>query len=234
MSKLQYVGTYEVPLENISWSEFSANEMDDSQRQRLSSELEGIGLPVTLPSLLKKEDGYEVLGGRHRITEWGNLGHDSIVCNVFAGNLSKEEKFNLVNNLNTVHGKTSKKKLKQIIDAQELTLAKLDIFRHPTVEIMKMMQEQRVEQGRESMKLKADVLKIAQRVSKKVAEVIAKNEEAAVVCFVIDGQPVSVVKIDANVKTLKSNVRMLQMAMEESLSDWLEHGESVSFEENEI
>lgn len=234
MSKLTYLGTFAVPLENISWSEFSANEMTADQSDRLHHELEQFGVVVNLPSLLKiGPESYEVLGGRHRITEWQKISHEPITCNIFEGELTNEEKFNLVNNLNTVHGQTSKSRLKAIIETQKLDLNQLDVFRHPTPEIVQILQEKPVSRDLASIQKKNDITKIAQKLSVKAARLLQDAKDAVLVCMVVDGIPMGVVNIDADPKLVKANLKNMRNAIEESLSDWIANGESVVLDDTE-
>jgi len=211
------VGVQSIPLAHVHHNPLSANEEDGATFNRLREELKSHGM-LELPVMLKQGSRYRIIAGHHRVEAWSQLGHDEIDAIVLEGKLSKEEEFNLVNNLNTVRGGLSVSRVKRIIRKNELDVRELDLFKYP---LTRLIPQQPKPIGDSTPQRRARIREMALKIAGKVAEVLLDDMNQAVVCFRIEDAPVAVIRLNMSKRSAKKQLPMLKERLMEAFEEWL-------------
>lgn len=210
-------GVQEVEIALIEANPLSANVEDGATFSRLRSELKEHGM-LELPVMLKNGTKFRVIAGHHRVEAWSQLGHATTDAIVVEGKLTKEEEFNLVNNLNTIHGGLSVSRVKRVVRQAELDVTKLDLFKYPLTRLMPGATKPIDGPAQRRAKIRDMSLRIAS----KVAEVLLDDMNAAVVCFRVEDQPVAVVRLNLTKQSARKNISTLKSKVRKSLKEWLD------------
>lgn len=226
MSEVTYLGVKNVPISRVDANPLSANEEDGATFSRLKEELKKYGL-VELPVAIESGDRFRVISGHHRVAGWREIGHEAIDVIVLAGDLSKEDEFNLVNNMNTIRGQLSVSRVKRVIRGEKLDVSKLDLFKYPITRFMPPSDAK--EQDMEAVR-RAKVRDMSLVLASKIAEVLLDKMDDPVVVLRVGDVPAAVVRLSMSKAGVRRSIADLRMRLKGAFREWLDKGE-VSGEE---
>lgn len=204
-------GVENVPIDEMEMNELSANIEDQATYERLKDELRQTGM-IELPIVLAKGDGgYRIIAGHHRIRAWADLKHATSPCVVIEGEMTPEEEFNLVNNLNLVRGTPTLTEIKRVIRAQRLDVEKVDLHKIPVAKLVPSVSG--VKDG--EMSRKAKIMNMVLRIAPKIAQAILESADDEVVVFVrVEDKPVAVVTVPLKVQDARKMMPVFVRAVE--------------------
>lgn len=191
----------EVSLDELLENEFSANEEDTTTFDKLKEQLEKWGvldLPVVreLQEAEKKPGkNYKIVHGRHRIAALKAAGetrtHVVLMATKFE---SPEDEFNLVNNINLVHGEISPRNLTKIIRRDNLDVTKIEIFKHPINSLIPRISDQAKQNNTEAQR-NAAINKMTLEIAKEIAKSLVDEKDELLTFLVVQDKPAAILRI---------------------------------------
>lgn len=215
MSKLKSLGVETFGINDVQINQLSANEEDGSTYNRLKKELEEYGM-LDLPVVLRAPDksSVRILSGHHRWRAWKELKHNKIDAIVVEGKLTKEEEFNLVNNLNSIRGDTTLSRVKRIVRQFSLDVTKLDVFKMP---LSALMPRSSMNVGNEDMARKARLRDMAIKLAGELAEILVDQRDEDLIAFAVEGKMVAVIHTNISAASVRGNVSVFKGIISESV-----------------
>jgi len=219
-------GVRRIPIQTIEMNALSANEEDGATFERLKTELGKHGM-IDLPVVLDIQGKniafeYRCIAGHHRIKAWNALGNLEVDAVVLEGELTPEEEFNLVNNLNGIRGSTTLSSVKRVIRAQKLDVSQIDLFKFPAT---KLMPSVKLEATQNTAQRRAKIRDMSLKIAPKLAEVILDDMEAVVVALRHDDKLVLTIAVDASPAFYRRNVAIIKKVIGEAIEKYeLEEG----------
>jgi ParB-like chromosome segregation protein Spo0J len=211
------VGIETLPIASLKLSKLSANRENMDTFRRLKRELSEHGL-LDLPVVQRTSSGaLKVLSGAHRTIAWAELGHTDIEAIIVEGELSPEDEFNLVNNLNAVRGEISPAKVQSIVKQQRLRADRLDLYKFPASRLSLSS----LPVSEDAMQRQARIRRLAFELVSKVATIMEDGAEAAVVCFQAGTVPVAVLRLPLSQSAAQKDIPGLKKRLEALLEEWV-------------
>lgn len=219
--KPKYVGVETFGIDDVESNQFSANEEDGATYSRLKKELQEHGL-LDLPVVLRSPDGKKVriLSGHHRWRGWKEIGNKKIDAIVVEGKLTKEEEFNLVNNMNAIRGDTTLSRVKRIVRQFNLDVTKLDVFKMP---VNAMMPKGGTALLNEDLERKARLRDMAAKLSGELAEIIVDGRNEDLIAFAVEGKLVCIVHSQQSPQVIRKNASVFKGILEKAVAEYLEN-----------
>lgn len=193
----------EVSLDDLVENEFSANEEDTTTFEKLKEQLEKWGV-LDLPVLRElREDEkpsypgktFKIVHGRHRIAALRATGETTTHVVLMATQFrSPEDEFNLVNNINLIHGDISPRTLTKIIRRDNLDVTKIDIFKHPINNLIPRASEQSAQNNTEAQR-NAAINKMTLEIAKEIAKSLVDEKDELLTFLVVQDKPVAILRI---------------------------------------
>lgn len=215
---IRRVGVDRLPVGEIRANPLSANVEDGATYARLKREIEEHGL-LELPLVLKKDNSYQFLAGQHRAKAWQELGHDSIDVLLVEGEMSPEEEFNLVNNLNQIRGTVTLANLKRVIRKHELAIEQLDVFKYPVSRLIPKLTAQTLDSD---LARRARIRDMSLQIAAKVAESLLDDINESVVVFRVKDKIAAVVRVNLTKSAARKNASILKRHIKRSFDAWLD------------
>lgn len=218
--RIRYIGVESVEITDVRASEYTANRQDDATYERLKEELQKGGM-IELPVLLQNSDGADRrwLAGHHRTRAWAELGHRRTDAVILQGDVTPEEEFNVVNNLNQVRGTTRIPEALAIARAHQLDPTKLDVFKAPIISMMGGAKTD-VHQRSDTVARRAKLRDLAIKASAKLAEAILDDLDAAIVVLRIEDKVAAVLQVPLGADQVRRDVSVLKRDLEGLMQRW--------------
>jgi len=191
-----YLSLEEIDLDLVDDNELSVNEEDDHTFQRLRDEIKSRGM-VDVPTVRPIEGGrYKVLGGRHRLAASRANGNKKEHVVVYRRAIkSKEDEFNLVNNLNAIKGTLRKGSILKVIKQQNLDPTKLDIHKMPYDLLMPVITSEDFESIQNEAQRNAKINAMSLSIAKEIAATLIDERDELLSFMVVKDKPVAVIRI---------------------------------------
>jgi citrate synthase len=213
--KLEIVGVENVLIDSVLPNLYSANEEDSSTYNRLKKELSEIGL-IEYPVVILDDSGYRYLAGTHRGKAWRELGNEYMPCVVLKGELTAEEEFNLVNNLNQVRGGINLSGIKRVIRSTSLDVTKLDLFKIPVTSLVPKVND--VNDENNDLQYRARLRDLALKLANELAEILLNNKEEDLIAFHKDGKAVAIIKSTITTAAVRSNISIFKNVLRQAIN----------------
>lgn len=184
---------------DLQTNTLSANVEDQSTFAHLRGALEKWGM-VELPVAMRTPDGgLRIVAGHHRVRAWGDLGNEVVECIVLpAGYLpTREDEFNLVNDLNRTRGQTSDSELVRVVRRESLAPERIEVHGLPKDLLMPRVQAKDLTAMDEEVARRGRILQLTQRVAREIAQVMLDELDEVVTCIVVDDKLAAVLRIPA-------------------------------------
>jgi len=215
---VKYIGVQELHIDGIAANKLSANQEDSSTFTRLKRELSEHGM-IDLPVVLANNGAYRAVAGWHRLKAWQELGHQTCPCVVLEGTLSKEQEFNLVNNLNRIRGEVTRQAVTRVIRANNLDVAALDLFKLPLASLLPNENPL----GKNDDVIRAARLRdLSLEIAERIAEVILDQKDEAVIVFRVQDKMAGVLRLRLSVQQIRRSLAVLKTMLETTFADWLD------------
>jgi len=191
----------EVSLDELVENQFSANEEDTATFEKLKGELEKWGvldLPVVRelkPEEMQPGKKYKIIHGRHRIAALKASGEASLNVVLLRAKFEHpEDEFNLVNNINLIHGDISPRTLTKIIRRDNLDVTKIDVFKHPISSLIPKITESAASKNSEAQR-NAAIHQLTLEISKEIAKSLIDEKDEMLTFLLVRDKPVAVLRI---------------------------------------
>jgi len=210
-----------IRLDELVDNALSGNVEDNRTFRRLKQELAKWGM--LQPVLVKPDNGkYRIIAGHHRARAWAELGYEDIPAIVVDGDMTPEDEFNLVNNLNLVRGEISLRKLRQAVRRMKLSPKKIDLHGIRVEHIVPEEAEEFI-QRRESdleRQIRLETLKI--QLAREIAPYVEENKEAMLWALAVRDRVLVVVVRDEDIDmaTARKAQKQIKQAMSEAWKEW--------------
>jgi len=215
---IRRVGVERLLLAEIRANPLSANLEDGATYARLKRELEEHGL-LELPLVLKRDDTYQFLAGHHRAKAWGELGHKSIDAILVEGEMTPEEEFNLVNNLNQIRGSVTLVNLKRVIRKEQLAVDRLDVFKYPVSRLTPKLTGATLDSN---LARRAKIRDMSLQIAGKIAESLLDDINESVVVFRVKDKVAAVVRVNLTKSATRKNASILKKLIQQIFEAWLD------------
>lgn len=182
-----------VDIDLIDDNPLSANEEDTITFNRLQKEMEEHGL-LEIPILKREPTGrYTMISGKHRKDAFRELGGKKILATIVDAKhfKSREDEFNLVNNMNLIRGDMKRKTLSVIIPNR---------FLAPTIPNKDLVD------GNAEAKRNARINQLILEISKEIAEQIVREKDEMLSLIIVQDTIVSLVRLPVKSKKIARNL----------------------------
>lgn len=207
----------------------SANEQDTVTFKKLTDQVDRLGL-IEIPVVMKKPDGrYAMISGKHRKDSFVHLGGREIPAIVIDKPASKEDEFNLVNNMNLIKGDMRKRELVKIIKENDLDPTKIDLLKMPSALLMPSINHEDLAKKSEELKRRARLNELVLEISKQIAEQVLREKDELVSLIVLNDTIAAVIRVPFKSKKLVRNKGdEIKVKIEKALMDVESSEESAS------
>lgn len=217
MIKLKSAGVETFGIDDVQINQLSANEEDGSTYTRLKKELMDYGM-LEYPVVLRSPDqSVRIISGHHRWRAWKELKHKDIQAIVVVGKLTKEDEFNLVNNMNSIRGDTTLSRVKRIVRQFNLDVSKLDVFKMP---VNALMPKGGTSFVNEDMERKARLRDMAVKLSGELAEILVDNRDEDLVAFALEGKLVAVIHTQSTPQAIRKNASVFKGILSKAVAEF--------------
>jgi len=203
-------------VDKLETNQLSGNEEDGSTFKRLKKELSKYGM-VELPVVVKTEEAYRIIAGHHRIKAWKELGNSMVDCMLIEGEMSKEEEFNLVNNLNQIKGNLTLSRLKRIIRYNELDVTKLDVFKVPITNLIPS--DKAVEKESLDAEMRARIRDLSLKLASEIAELVLMNKNESIIMMHKEGKIAAILHIKMPISQARAGIPVFKGIIEKALDE---------------
>ncbi|MDH7597534.1 MAG: ParB/RepB/Spo0J family partition protein [Methanothrix sp.] len=211
----------EVDIDQLESNVFSANEEDDSTFTRLQDEIKRRGL-IELPVVTKKDENrYTIIAGHHRVNALRSLGVKRVPVVLYKGRIeTREDMFNLVNNMNLIRGTIRKSELIRKIREFDLDPTKLDLHKNPwTLLVPKVTEEDIARRDAEAMR-NAKIQDMALKIAKEIAKTLIMEKDEFLTFIVVHDRPAAVIRIPfKSMKMARDRSVEIKKRIESALAD---------------
>ncbi len=152
---------------------------------------------VELPVVVEEGEGYRIIAGHHRIRAWEEIGHEEVECVVLPPEAigSREEEFNLVNDLNRARGQTSDSELLRIVRREDLHPEAIDVHGLPRDLLAPTIRPEDLAALDEAAARRARILEVTHRVSREIAQVMVDERDEVVTVLVVEDKVAAVFRL---------------------------------------
>lgn len=191
-----------VKVRDLVINELSANKETNMTFSRLVKEIEKHGMIQPLICKHGKDNRLVILAGHHRAKACEQLGIEEVPAVVLQDNLTKEEEFNLVNNLNVIVGSTATKDLSTIVRKFNLDVTKIDIFQSNLRGLMLPVSETIKKQTEEAKRRNA-IAKLTLDIAREIATDMYDGMDKDMFCILKENKLISVIRSDMSSQDIR-------------------------------
>ena len=194
----------EILLSEVDENEYSANVEDSVTFERLQEQLNKYGLldrssvrPLR-PDESKPGKRWKVIHGRHRLAALQASGETKAKVILVDTPFEPEEEFNLVNNMNLVHGDSNKRDLVKIIRTHKLDPTKVDLFKLPTDLLMPSIEPSDLLKHDKEIQRSMAIQKLTLEIAKQLAQIMQDEKDDLISFLVVEDRVAAVLRIPFN------------------------------------
>ena len=180
---------------------------------------------VELPVVIEEAPGqFRMIAGHHRVRAWQEIGHEEADCVVLPAEAigSREEEFNLVNELNRVRGHTSDSELLRIVRREGLDVKAINVHGLPRELLAPRIKPEDLAGIDEQAARKARILELTHRVSREIAQLMVDERDELLTVLVVKDKVAAVFRLPMrNATVARKAAPILRDRMEDVLAQVL-------------